>query len=123
MGSFVQAWFVAIALLLLGGCTLVHSAPVGGDQLAVRCGDQVMRPDQFCHIVSGDGGGRLVGYAELRGAQHGAHAWNLVRSIFGGAVFLFGAGLAATLIVVKRRTTLDGAALTRLHGRALRPHR
>ncbi|MCX2729808.1 hypothetical protein OOZ19_06125 [Saccharopolyspora sp. NFXS83] len=123
MGSLVQAWFVAIALLLLGGFALVQSAPVGGDPLAVRCGAQIMRPDQSCHIVSRDGGGRFVGYAEQREIQHAGRGWNLVRSVLGGAVFLFGAGLAATLVAVKRRGPLDGAALTRLHGRTLRPHR
>ncbi|GAB2663345.1 hypothetical protein GCM10027271_22460 [Saccharopolyspora gloriosae] len=121
MGSLVQAWFVAVALLLLGGSALVQSGPIGADPLVVRCGDQVMRPDQSCHIVAGDGTGRSVGYAEQRAIQQVAHGWNLVRSVLGGAVFLFGAGLAATLIVVKR--PLDGAVLTRLHGRTLRPHR
>ncbi|WP_243793759.1 hypothetical protein [Saccharopolyspora gloriosae] len=123
MGSFVQAWFVAIALLLLGGVGLVQSAPIGDDHLTVRCGNQVMRPDQSCHIVAGDGIGRLVDYAEQRRTQQTGHSLHLVRTALGGAAFLFGVGLAATLIVVKRRGPLDGDALARLHGRTLRPHR
>lgn len=123
MGSLVQAWFVAVALLLLGGFALVQAGPVGGDRLVVRCGDQIMRPDQSCHIVSTDGSGRLVGYAEQRQIQHAGQGRNLVHSVLGGVVFLFGAGLAATLIAVQRRGPLDGAALTRPHGRTLRPHR
>ncbi|MCA1185090.1 MULTISPECIES: hypothetical protein [unclassified Saccharopolyspora] len=97
MGALARAGIAVLVVLLVSGGAVL--ATTGGGP--VRCGEQIMGPDQVCRLVS-SAGSTLNSYDDQREVQRASQDRRLLLAGLTGALLLTCGGLIAVLVPSRR---------------------